>query len=137
MYRATVEILGQSILEFRNYFYYCFASLWVGPGTKSCIWKFSGDDDLPKRDDIGERRRKHELRVLAGAGIKSVDYVDDETGNFSSDENADVSEKNDSGSDLEYYKQVKQQHAAKLAAKSNKYSRYHHWTKYRILLFNQ
>ncbi|KAL8491756.1 hypothetical protein ACS0TY_023378 [Phlomoides rotata] len=84
--------------------------------------KFSGDDDLPKRDDIGERRRKHELRVLAGAGIKSDDYVDDETGNFSNDGGSDVDEKNDNDSDLEYYKQVEQQHAAKLAAKSNKYS---------------
>ncbi|KAL8507623.1 hypothetical protein ACS0TY_018238 [Phlomoides rotata] len=85
--------------------------------------KFSGDDDLPKRDDIGERRRKHELRVLAGAGIQSDDYVDDETGNFSNDGGSDVDEKNDSDSDLEFYKQVEQQHAAKLAAKSNKYSR--------------
>ncbi|KAL0432894.1 UNVERIFIED_CONTAM: Something about silencing protein 10 [Sesamum latifolium] len=87
----------------------------------------SGDDDLPKRDDIGERRRKHELRVLAGAGITSVDDVEGETGNLSSDGVADVNGESDSGSDsdsdLEYYKQVERQHAAKLAAKSEKYSR--------------
>lgn len=81
----------------------------------------SGDDDIPKRDDIGERRRKHELRVLAGAGVTFVDNHEDATGNFSSD---GVSEANgESDPDLEYYKQVEQQHAAKLAAKSNKYSR--------------
>ncbi|KAL8512145.1 hypothetical protein ACS0TY_018557 [Phlomoides rotata] len=90
---------------------------------KLAEFEFSGDDDLPKRDDIGERRRKHELRVLAGAGIQFDDYVDDETVNFSNDGGSDVDEKNDSDSDLEYYKQVEQQHAAKLAAKSNKYSR--------------
>ncbi|KAL0392461.1 UNVERIFIED_CONTAM: Something about silencing protein 10 [Sesamum radiatum] len=85
----------------------------------------SGDDDLPKRDDIGERRRKHELRVLAGAGITSVDDVEGETGNLSSDGVADVNGESDSDSDsdLEYYKQVERQHAAKLAAKSEKYSR--------------
>ncbi|KAG8375894.1 hypothetical protein BUALT_Bualt09G0006600 [Buddleja alternifolia] len=80
----------------------------------------SGDDDMPKRDDIGERRRKHELRVLAGAGIGSFD---DETANLSSDGGSDVDEENESDSDLEYYKQVEEQHAAKLAAKFDKYSR--------------
>ncbi|KAI3459829.1 hypothetical protein Pfo_016492 [Paulownia fortunei] len=83
----------------------------------------SGDDDIPKRDDIGERRRKHELRVLAGAGIKSVDDVEDENANLSSDGVADVNGESDTDSDLEYYKQVERQHAAKLTAKSDKYSR--------------
>ncbi|XP_073147871.1 protein THALLO isoform X2 [Henckelia pumila] len=83
----------------------------------------SGDDDIPKRDDIGERRRKHELRVLAGAGITSVDNLEDATGNFSSDGVAEVNGESAPDSDLEYYKQVEQQHAAKLAAKSNKYFR--------------
>ncbi|KAL2529928.1 Sas10/U3 ribonucleoprotein (Utp) family protein [Forsythia ovata] len=83
----------------------------------------SGDDDIPKRDDIGERRRKHELRVLAGAGIKSVDDVEDDPSVLSSDEVADVAMESDADSDLEYYKQVEQQHAAKVAAKADKYSR--------------
>ncbi|GFP97294.1 something about silencing protein 10 [Phtheirospermum japonicum] len=84
----------------------------------------SGDDDLPRRDDIGERRRKHELRVLAGAGINSGDDVkDDETANLSSDEDADVNGESDSDQDLELYNQVAQNHAAKRAAKSDKYSR--------------
>ncbi|GER40641.1 something about silencing protein sas10 [Striga asiatica] len=81
----------------------------------------SGDDDIPKRDDIGERRRKHELRVLAGAGIGSVD--EETTNNISSDEIAGVSEESDDDSDLEYYKKVEREHAAKVAAKSEKYSR--------------
>ncbi|KAL2506202.1 Sas10/U3 ribonucleoprotein (Utp) family protein [Abeliophyllum distichum] len=83
----------------------------------------SGDDDIPKRDDIGERRRKHELRVLAGAGIKSVDDVEDDPSVLSSDEVADVTMESDADSDLEYYKQVEQQHAAKVAAKADKYLR--------------
>ncbi|KAL6578178.1 hypothetical protein OROMI_010506 [Orobanche minor] len=83
----------------------------------------SGDDDIPKRDDIGERRRKHELRVLAGAGIGSVDDVEDDATNISSDGIADANEESDVNSDLDYYEQVKLEHAAKLAAKSDKYSR--------------
>ena len=90
----------------------------------------SGDDDLPKRDDIGERRRKHELRVLAGAGIKSEDDVVDEVDNFEADGDADMGDGDvdmgdgDTGdSEDEYYKQVEQRRAAKLAAKAEMYSR--------------
>lgn len=91
------------------------------------LWKvIAGDDDIPKRDDVGERRRKYELRVLAGAGIKSGDDVeDDETGNLSSDGAADANEESGSDSDLDFYKQVEQKHVARLAEKSAKYSRYH------------
>ncbi|WOH02447.1 hypothetical protein DCAR_0521836 [Daucus carota subsp. sativus] len=87
----------------------------------------SGDDDLPKRDDIGERRRNHELRVLAGAGIKSNDDGDDEPNtedvNGSAGMEVDDATESDSESDLEFYKQVEAQHKAKLASKSEKYSR--------------
>lgn len=87
----------------------------------------SGDDDLPKRDDIGERRRNHELRVLAGAGIKSNDGSDDEPDSQDVDGSADMEVDNatesESESDLEFYKEVEAQHKAKLASKSEKYSR--------------
>lgn len=101
-------------------------------------WKVvSGDDDLPKRDDIGERRRKHELRVLAGAGINSHDGFGDEVGNIDADGDADMedggagledgdadTEEDDAGdSEDDYYQQVKQLRAAKLAAKAEMYSR--------------
>ncbi|CAN4119045.1 unnamed protein product [Withania somnifera] len=82
----------------------------------------SGDDDLPKRDDIGERRKKHELRVLAGAGVEpSDDVVKDEP----SDASDDVATSDDSemDSDLEFYREVEKQHSAKLAAKEKMYSR--------------
>ncbi|KAK6118637.1 hypothetical protein DH2020_047629 [Rehmannia glutinosa] len=92
----------------------------IRPNKRKVI---SGDDDIPKRDDIGERRRKHELRVLAGAGIEPIDDFEDETADLSSDGIADVNGESDADSDLEYYKQVEQEHAAKLAAKSDKYSR--------------
>ncbi|KAH6810066.1 hypothetical protein C2S51_027849 [Perilla frutescens var. frutescens] len=85
----------------------------------------SGDDDIPKRDDIGERRRKYELRVLAGAGIKYGDGLENaevETGNHSSD-GADANGETGSDPDLELYQEVKCQRATKLAAKSAKYSR--------------
>ncbi|XP_042060842.1 something about silencing protein 10-like [Salvia splendens] len=83
----------------------------------------AGDDDIPKRDDIGERRRKHELRVLAGAGIRSGEDVEDETGSLSSDEADDANGESDADSDLEFYKQVESKHVARLAEKSAKYSR--------------
>ncbi|KAB2035918.1 hypothetical protein ES319_D04G186500v1 [Gossypium barbadense] len=91
----------------------------------------SGDDDLPKRDDIGERRRKHELRVLAGATVKSEDdhggeydtLEEDDGGNggISGDEDDDTEDTEES--EDEFYKQVKQQRAAKLAAKAEIYTR--------------
>ncbi|KAE8721862.1 something about silencing protein 10-like isoform X2 [Hibiscus syriacus] len=90
----------------------------------------SGDDDLPKRDDIGERRRKHELRVLAGATVKSeddhggeYDMLELDGGNeaISEEENGDTGHSEDS--EDEFYKQVKQQRAAKLAAKAEIYTK--------------
>lgn len=83
----------------------------------------SGDDDLPVRDDIGERRRKHELRVLAGAGIKSDDDVDDEPENVDADGAIDMEEDDGSESDFELYKGIETQRNAKLAAKAKMYSR--------------
>ncbi|KAG9136587.1 hypothetical protein Leryth_023852 [Lithospermum erythrorhizon] len=79
----------------------------------------SGDDDLPKRDDIGERRRKNELRVLAGTGINSADDVQDEI-----DDASDHSLGGDSDLDLKVYKQVERERAAKIAAKSGIYARF-------------
>ncbi|XP_044500698.1 something about silencing protein 10 isoform X2 [Mangifera indica] len=90
----------------------------------------SGDDDLPKRDDIGERRRKHELKVLAGAGIRSEDDGGDEIGVYGAEEDGDsegdegVSEdQGTEGSEDEFYKQVKHHRAQKLAAKAEIYTR--------------
>lgn len=93
----------------------------------------SGDDDLPKRDDIGERRRKFELQVLAGAGIKTKDDDDDEDDGDNEDDKMDdigsdevANEEDDDvseDSENEFYKQVEHQRAAKLAAKAATYSR--------------
>ncbi|KAJ8551846.1 hypothetical protein K7X08_028289 [Anisodus acutangulus] len=83
----------------------------------------SGDDDLPKRDDIGERRRKHEMRVLAGAGVEPFDDVKDEHGDHASDDVAATSDDSEMDSDLEYYREVEKQHSAKVAAKEKMYSR--------------
>ncbi|XP_019424248.1 PREDICTED: something about silencing protein 10 isoform X2 [Lupinus angustifolius] len=88
----------------------------------------SGDDDLPKRDDIGERRRKHELQVLAGAGVKNEDDDvaddDNEMNDVGSDEVSDEEDDvENEDSENEFYKQVEQQRAEKLAAKAASYSR--------------
>ncbi|OVA05757.1 Sas10/Utp3/C1D [Macleaya cordata] len=89
----------------------------------------SGDDDLPMRDDIGERRRKHELRVLAKAGVDSMDEDEDHLGasrrGGAELEGSDVEDEGETeeSEEDEYYKQVKQARAAKLAAKAQIYSR--------------
>lgn len=89
----------------------------------------AGDDDLPVRDDIGERRRKHELRVLARAGV-NLEEEDDKEGakkgaketvppnDTASDEDEEALESED-----EFYRQVKKQRASKLMAKDQLYSR--------------
>ncbi|XP_047316606.1 something about silencing protein 10 isoform X2 [Impatiens glandulifera] len=85
----------------------------------------SGDDDLPKRDDIGERRRKFELRVLSHAGIDTGDdMMENEPENLKKRRGSDKKDVDeDMESEDDFYKQVKQQRDAKLAAKSEKYSR--------------
>jgi U3 small nucleolar RNA-associated protein 3 len=101
--------------------------------TKRKPKTISGDDDLPQRDDIGERRRKFELRVLAGAGVKSSEGDGrNKNGAFASDDeddndgdNNDMVD-NDGESEDEFYKQVKQKQQAKRAAKAEIYSRKPH-----------
>ncbi|XP_078162035.1 sas10/U3 ribonucleoprotein (Utp) family protein isoform X2 [Carex rostrata] len=80
----------------------------------------SGDDDLPKRDDIGERRRKHELRVLGRIGADNDNDEDgDHDNNINNDdeEHDDVSDDDvpdDDASEDEFYKEAKRKHTEKL-----------------------
>lgn len=63
---------------------------------------------------------------MAGAGVKSVDDVKDEAEDeaIPSDGVADEDLNAESDSDLEFYKQVEQERAAKLTAKAEMYSRF-------------
>ncbi|KAJ4821754.1 Something about silencing protein 10 [Rhynchospora pubera] len=75
----------------------------------------SGDDDLPKRDDIGERRRKHELRVLGKIGADNDNEDDgnhdDRDGN---DDEEVLDDDDDDASEDEFYNQTKRKHVEKL-----------------------
>ncbi|PUZ58334.1 hypothetical protein GQ55_5G501100 [Panicum hallii var. hallii] len=81
----------------------------VAAAAKSNKSKFvSGDDDLPKRDNIGERRRKHELHILSRVGANSLE--DD----HELPEDSDYSEE-------DFYQDVKRQRTEKLLIKNEKY----------------
>ncbi|PAN32568.1 hypothetical protein PAHAL_5G497000 [Panicum hallii] len=81
----------------------------VAAAAKSNKSKFvSGDDDLPKRDNIGERRRKHELHILSRVGANSLE--DD----HELPEDIDYSEE-------DFYQDVKRLRTEKLLIKNEKY----------------
>ncbi|XP_062211318.1 protein THALLO-like isoform X2 [Phragmites australis] len=84
----------------------------------------SGDDDLPKRDNIGERRRKHELGVLARVGGNMLENDDDhelpEDGGHSEDDHEQPEDGNHT--EDEFCKDVKRQRTEKLLIKKQKYS---------------
>ncbi|KAH9614778.1 hypothetical protein KSS87_014040 [Heliosperma pusillum] len=86
----------------------------------------SGDDDLPERDGLGQRRWKHELRVLSRAGINSNDdgvQLEDEPETFS-DGGDDVEDGAEvDGSEDDFYTTIKRQRDLKLKMKAEKHSR--------------
>jgi hypothetical protein len=83
----------------------------------------SGDDDLPKRDAIRERRERHEKRVMDGAGVTiedDNDDGDDQMDDLVSQDEEDIESGGDS--ENEFYKQVEKLQAAKRSAKAVTYS---------------
>ncbi|XP_039845010.1 something about silencing protein 10-like isoform X4 [Panicum virgatum] len=92
----------------------------VAAAAKSNKSKFvSGDDDLPKRDNIGERRRKHELHVLSRVGANSLedDHELPEDGDNTEDDH-ELPEDGDYSED--FYEDVKRQRTEKLSIKNEK-----------------
>lgn len=89
----------------------------------------SGDEDLPKRDDVGERRRKFEEQLHARASFGDSDGdVKKKKGGANMTFLADATALENAGEALEledeFYKQVKKQRTDKVLAKEQLYSRY-------------
>uniref|UniRef100_A0A803LDP8 Sas10 C-terminal domain-containing protein n=1 Tax=Chenopodium quinoa TaxID=63459 RepID=A0A803LDP8_CHEQI len=102
----------------------------IVPAKGNRLKGVSGDDDLPERDDLGERRWKHELRVLARAGIKSKDNDDAELDNEpeslggKTGNGADAGDSDEDNNEFaDFYNLVKKQKEAKLKLKAAKFSR--------------
>lgn len=71
---------------------------------------------------------------MAGAGIKSVNDVDDISETLHSEGDSDIDLDGQTESDLEFYKQVEEEYSAKLAAKSEMYLRLDLDLKYKMNL---
>ncbi|KAJ1268224.1 hypothetical protein BS78_07G120100 [Paspalum vaginatum] len=82
----------------------------------------SGDDDLPKRDNIGERRKKHELRVLSRVGGNSLEDHELLEDSGDTEDDHEVPEGGED-SENEFYQDVKRQRFEKLSIKNEKYTR--------------
>ena len=61
---------------------------------------------------------------MAGAGIRTVDDVDDESGTLVNEGVPEVDLDGETESDLEFYKQAELEHTAKLAAKAEMHTRF-------------
>ncbi|KAJ1293400.1 hypothetical protein BS78_01G065100 [Paspalum vaginatum] len=82
----------------------------------------SGDGDLPKRDNIGERRKIHELRVPSRAGGNSLeDHGLLEDSGDTEDDHVFLQGSDDS--ENEFYQDVKRRRIEKLSFKNEKYAR--------------